>query len=170
MPSENDRIEKTTVLRAPLDQVWRAISDAAQFGTWFGVEFDGPFVAGERVKGRIVPTKVDADVAKAQEPYAGTSFECAVVRIEPMRLLSFRWHPYAVEPGADYSSEPTTLVTFELEEVTAGTKLTITESGYDQIPLERRAAAFKANEEGWTAQTKLIAKYLAGEVAGNVAP
>jgi uncharacterized protein YndB with AHSA1/START domain len=167
--SSTDRIQKTTVLRAPLDRVWRAISDAKEFGTWFGVEFDGPFVAGARLAGRIVATKVDAEVAKAQEPYVGTAFECTVERIEPMRIFSFRWHPYAVEPGADYSSEPTTLVVFELEEVAGGTKLTITESGYDQVPLERRAKAFSANEEGWTAQLKLIEKYLAGVGAGTSA-
>jgi uncharacterized protein YndB with AHSA1/START domain len=167
--SSTDRIRKTTVLRAPLDRVWRAISDAKEFGTWFGVEFDGPFVAGARLAGRIVATKVDAEVAKAQEPYVGTAFECTVERMEPMLVFSFRWHPYAVEPGADYSSEPTTLVTFELEEVAGGTKLTITESGYDQVPLERRAKAFSANEEGWTAQLKLIAKYLAGAGAGTSA-
>ena len=162
MTSNTDRIQKTTVLRAPLERVWRAISDARRFGTWFGVEFDGPFVAGTRLAGRIVPTKVDAEVAKAQEAYAGTAFECTVERMEPMQHFSFRWHPYAVEPGADYSSEPTTLVEFELEEVAGRTKLTITESGYDQVPLERRAEAFSANEGGWTAQLNLIEKYLAG--------
>ncbi|MFL5391596.1 MAG: SRPBCC family protein, partial [Myxococcales bacterium] len=146
--------------RAPLERVWRAISDPAEFGTWFGVAFDGPFVAGARVTGRIVPTKVDAEIAKAQEPYAGAKFECSIDRMEPMRLFSFRWNPYGVEQGVDYSKEPTTLVTFALEEAPGGTKLTITESGFDQIPLERRAKAFSANAEGWAMQAKLIGKYL----------
>jgi uncharacterized protein YndB with AHSA1/START domain len=162
MTGGTDRIEKTALLRAPHDRVWRAISDAKQFGTWFGVEFDGPFVAGARVTGRIVPTRVDAKVAQAQAPYAGLAFECTVERIEPMRLFSFRWHPFAVEPGVDYSSEPTTLVVFELEEVGGDTQLKITESGFDRIPLERRAKAFSANEEGWTEQLKLVQNYLAG--------
>ena len=162
MPTSTDRIEKTVVLRAPLARVWRAISVAKELGTWFGMEFDGPFVAGTRITGRIVPTKVDAEVAKSQQPYAGLTFEFSVDRIEPMRLVSFRWHPFAVDPKVDYTTEPTTLVTFELEEVPGGTKLVITESGFDRIPLERRAKAFTANEQGWTAQLKLIEKYLAG--------
>ena len=166
MAASTDRIEKTILLRAPLARVWRAVSDAKQFGTWFGIEFDGPFVAGARVTGRIAPTKVDAEVAKAQQPYAGMAFEFSVDRIEPMRLVSFRWHPFAVDPNVDYSSEPSTLVMFQLEEVAGGTKLVITESGFDRIPLERRAKAFSANEQGWTAQAKLIEKYLAGSVKG----
>ncbi|MFL5431633.1 MAG: SRPBCC family protein [Myxococcales bacterium] len=160
MQSATDRIQKTVFLRAPLERVWRAISDPGEFGTWFGVAFDGPFVAGARVTGRIVPTKVDAEIAKAQEPYAGTKFECSIDRVEPMRLFSFRWNPYGVEQGVDYSKEPTTLVTFALEEAPGGTKLTITETGFDQIPLERRAKAFSANAEGWAMQAKLIEKYL----------
>jgi uncharacterized protein YndB with AHSA1/START domain len=157
-----DRIEKRIVLKAPIDRVWRAISDSKEFGTWFGVAFDGAFVQGARLKGKIVPTAVDPQVAKMQEPYEGTPFEIAVERIEPPRRLSFRWHPYAVDPEADYSKEPMTLVTFELDEVPGGTRLTITESGFDRIPLARRAEAFKSNEGGWEMQTQLIAKYLAG--------
>lgn len=162
MAASTDRIEKTILLRAPLERVWRAISDAKEFGSWFGVEFDGPFVGGARLTGRIAPTKVDAEVAKAQQPYAGMAFEFRVDRIEPMRLFSFRWHPFAVDPKVDYSSEPATLVVFKLEEVAGGTKLVISESGFDRIPLERRAKAFAANEQGWTMQAKLIEKYLAG--------
>ena len=162
MGSSTDRIEKTVQLRAPLARVWRAISVAKEFGTWFGVEFDGPFAAGARVTGRIVPTKVDVEVAKSQQPYAGIAFEFTVERVEPMKLISFRWHPFAIDPKVDYSKEPTTLVTFKLEEVAGGTKLVISESGFDRIPLERRAKAFTANDEGWTSQIKLIEKYLAG--------
>jgi uncharacterized protein YndB with AHSA1/START domain len=161
MVTASDRIEKTILLRAPLARVWRAISDAKEFGSWFGVAFDGPFVAGSRLTGRIVPTRADPEVAKAQEPYAGKTFECSIDRIEPMRLFSFRWHPYAVDPGIDYSKEPTTLVVFELEEAEGGTRLTITESGFDRIPAARRAEAFTRNDQGWTAQTKLLEKHLA---------
>lgn len=162
MSSNTDRIEKQVLLRAPRERVWRAVSDAEQFGTWFGVQFDGPFVAGALLTGRITPTKVDAEVAKSQEPYAGKPFEWTVERVEPMRLISFRWHPFAIEPGVDYSQEPTTLVMFELEKVAEGTRLTISESGFDRIPLERRAKAFAANDQGWAAQTGLLEKYLAG--------
>ena len=162
MGTSTDRIEKTTLLRAPQERVWRAISDPKQFGLWFGVAFDGPFVAGTQMKGRIVPTKVDPEIAKMQEPHTGKAFEWSVERIEPMRLIAFRWHPFAIEPDVDYSKEETTLIVFELEEAPGGTKLTITESGFDKIPLERRAKAFEANAGGWAAQITLITKYLAG--------
>jgi uncharacterized protein YndB with AHSA1/START domain len=161
MGTDTDRIEKKVLLRAPRDRVWRAISDARQFGSWFGVEFDGPFVAGARMIGKLVPTTVDPEAARSQQPYAGFKFEFAIDRIEPQRLFSFRWHPFAVEPGVDYSKEPATLVIFELEEEAGGTMLTVTESGFDRIPLERRAKAFAANQQGWAAQIKLIEKYLA---------
>jgi uncharacterized protein YndB with AHSA1/START domain len=156
-----DRIEKKILLRAPRERVWRAVSDAKQFGSWFGVAFDGPFAAGARLNAKVAPTTVDAEVAKMQEPYAGKAFEWTVERIEPMRLISFRWHPYAVEEGVDYSQEPTTLIEFELADAPGGILLTMRESGFDQIPLARRAKAYKANEGGWEVQTRLIGKYLA---------
>lgn len=161
MARQTDRIEKKIVLRAPRERVWHAISDAKQFGSWFGVELDGAFVSGLRLTGRIVPTTVDPEVAKLQEPHRGKAFQILVDRIEPMRLFSFRWHPAAVDPATDYSQEPMTLVTFELEEASGGTLLTITESGFDQIPLARRVRAFTSNDDGWTHQTKLLEKYLA---------
>lgn len=161
MTSNTDRIRKQVLLRAPLERVWSAVSDAEQFGSWFGVRFDGPFVAGERLIGRVVPTSVDPDVAKSQEPYEGLRFDVLVERIEPMRLFSFRWHPYAVDPDVDYSGEPRTLVELVLEEVEGDTLLTVTESGFDGVPLERRAKAFEMNEQGWAGQMTLIEKYLA---------
>lgn len=156
-----DRIEKKVLLQSTRERVWNAVSDAAQFGRWFGVAFDGPFVERTRVTGRIVPTTVDADVAAQQKAFEGIPFEFWIERIEPMRRISFRWHPFAIEPGVDYSSEPTTLIEFELADAAGGILLTITESGFDAIPLARRARAFAANDGGWTAQTRLIAKYLA---------
>ena len=157
-----DRIQKRTLLRAPLERVWRAISDADEFGTWFGIRFDGPFVAGERLTGEIVPTTVDPQIAESQKPWEGHRFEVVVDRVEPMRLFSIRWHPYAVDPTIDPSEEPMTLVEFELEGTAEGTVLTITESGFDRIPLARRAEAFEMNEAGWEAQLVLIETYLAG--------
>jgi uncharacterized protein YndB with AHSA1/START domain len=162
-PSATDRIEKTITLRAPLSRVWRAITDSQEFGRWFGVRFQEPFAAGRALTGTITPTEVDPEVAKLQEPYAGIAFDFLIERIEPMRLFSFRWHPGGVDPKVDYSKEPTTLVVFELREVPEGTVLKITESGFDQIPLERRAKAFSGNEAGWEHQTKLVARYLARE-------
>jgi uncharacterized protein YndB with AHSA1/START domain len=161
MSTDTDRVEKRIVLRASLQRVWRAVSDAREFGSWFGVAFDGSFAPGARITGRIVPTTADAAVAETQKPYEGMAFDFTVERIEPERVFSFRWHPFAVDPNVDYSGEPTTLVVFELEEVENGTRLTITESGFDRLPLARRARAFAMNEQGWTAQTKLVEKYLA---------
>jgi uncharacterized protein YndB with AHSA1/START domain len=156
-----DRIQKSVLLKAPLARVWKALTDSKQFGEWFGVRFDAPFVAGTPARGVIAPTTVDADVARMQQPYVGRHFEITVDRIEPQRLFSFRWHPYAIDPDMDYSQESTTLVVFTLDEKPNGVLLTVTESGFDRIPLERRAAAFKANEGGWTMQTTLVEKYLA---------
>lgn len=112
------------------------------------------------MSGRIVPTKVDPEVAKLQEPHTGKRFQILVETIEPMTRFAFRWHPFAIDPSYDYSREPMTLVTFELSEAPEGTLLTITESGFDKIPIERRAQAFNANDGGWTHQAKLIEKYL----------
>jgi uncharacterized protein YndB with AHSA1/START domain len=155
-----DRIEKSVLLRATKKRIWRAIADSAEFGKWFGVRFDSPFFPGAHVRGVIVPTTVDAEVAKAQKPYEGTPFEITVERMEPEKLFSFRWHPYAVEKGADYSAEPTTLVMFELEDAPGGVMLTVSESGFDGIPLERRAKAFEMNEGGWAKQVQLIERYV----------
>ncbi|HVV53640.1 MAG TPA: SRPBCC family protein [Polyangia bacterium] len=161
METSPDRIVKKILLRAPRARVWTAISDARRFGAWFGVELEGPFVAGAPLAGRIVPTTADPEVARTQEPYRGARFEIVVERIEPPRLFSFRWHPFAVDPGCDYRGEPMTLVTFELDEAPGGTALTLTESGFDRLPPERRAKAFPANDGGWAAQMTLLEKYLA---------
>ena len=160
---DTNRIEKKILLNAPLDRVWRAISDSQRFGKWFGVAFDGPFIAGQQVVGRIVPTQVDPDVARLQEPVRGMAWRAQIERIEPMRLFSFRWHPYAIDPAHDYSAEPMTLVTLELAAAEGGVLLTITETGFDQIPLSRRAKAFEANDGGWAHQARLVEKYLALE-------
>jgi uncharacterized protein YndB with AHSA1/START domain len=154
-----DRIEKTVVLQAPLERVWRAISDAREFGSWFGMALDGPFVAGNRVVGTIAPTQVDPDVAATQAPHAGTRVVLDVEAVEPMRRFAYRWSPDIGDGGATHAT--TTLVTFDLEPVDGGTRLTITESGFDAIPLERRATVLAGNDAGWTAQTGLIAQYLA---------
>lgn len=156
-----DRIQKQVLLRAPLSRVWQAITDSKQFGSWFGVKFPGPFKAGDHIVGAIAPTMVDPQVAAMQKPYEGMRFEITIDRIEPKKLFAFRWHPFGVDPKIDYSKEPTTLVEFVLEERPEGVLLTVTESGFDRVPAERRAAAFKANEGGWAAQMTLIQKYLA---------
>jgi uncharacterized protein YndB with AHSA1/START domain len=160
MPSETDRIEKVVVLRASRSRVFRALTDSKEFGAWFGVRFEAPFVPGARMTGTIVPTTADPEVAKTQHPYEGATFEIVVDRIEPEKLFSFRWHPFAVDKTYDYSKEEMTLVEFTLSDTSGGTRLTVTETGFDKIPLARRAKALEMNTGGWAAQMRLIEKYL----------
>jgi uncharacterized protein YndB with AHSA1/START domain len=162
-----DRIEKKILLRAPRKRVWQALTDFKEFGSWFGVKFDEPFKPGAALRGVLVGTSVDAEVAKMQQKYRGVPFEMTVETMEPERLFSLRWHPNAHEPGVDYSGEPTTLVEFTLEEVADGVMLTVIESGFDRIPLARRAKAFTANDGGWSIVVKLIEGYLAQEGHGK---
>jgi uncharacterized protein YndB with AHSA1/START domain len=166
MASDTDQIVRKILLRAPRERVWHAISDSRQFGTWFGADFNGTFVAGTSVTGRIVGTKVDPEVAAMQKTHAGKPMEFWVDRIEPMRLFSYRWHPYPFDPGVDYSKEATTLVVFELEDAPGGILVTVTESGFDQIPIERRATAFERHSGGWTQQVTLVEKYVAAHREG----
>ncbi|MGH8147536.1 MAG: SRPBCC family protein [Rhodanobacteraceae bacterium] len=161
MNGNTDRIERQVLLKVPRERVWRALSEAEQFGTWFGVRFDAPFAEGATVTGGITPTKVDAQVAAMQKPHEGTPFEWVVERIEPMQRITFRWHPFAVDKSVDYASEPMTRIVFELHDAPDGTLLTVTESGFDALPPARRANAIAANEDGWAHQMMLITKYLA---------
>ncbi len=147
----SDRIEKKVLLRASRARVWRAVTDAGEFGSWFRAKLESGFAVGKRVSGRVT-----------YPGYENLKFEVTVERMDAEQLFSFRWHPFAVDPGVDYSKEPTTLVVFELEEVPDGTRLTITETGFDGIPLARRAQAFKMNDQGWAAQARLVEKYVAG--------
>lgn len=156
-----DRIEKRILLRASRDRVWRALTDSREFGAWFGMRFSEPFAAGKIMQGTIAPTTVDPQVAAMQKQFEGLAFEIIVDRIEPQRLFSFRWHPGAVDPTVDYTHEPMTLVEFVLGDAEGGVLLTVTESGFDRIPLSRRAAAFSGNDEGWAMVVTLIEKYLA---------
>jgi uncharacterized protein YndB with AHSA1/START domain len=144
-----DRIEKRVVLRAPRSRVWRAIADSREFGTWFGIAWEGPFEPGATVRGRITIPK-----------YEHLFGEVTVERIEPERLLTFRWHPNAHDPKEDYSKEPTTLVEFHLKETPEGTELTVIESGFDQLPLSRRGEAFRSNEGGWAQQIANISRHV----------
>ncbi len=145
-----DRIERTIVLRAPRSRVWRALARADEFGAWFGVALEGTFAPGAHLTGRI--TTPD---------FEHLTMEITVERVEPEQLLSYRWHPFAIEPDVDYSHEPTTLVEFHLEEVADGTQLTVMESGFDRIPLARRATAFRMNDQGWAEQLTRIERYVA---------
>jgi uncharacterized protein YndB with AHSA1/START domain len=157
---ETDRIEKSILLRAPRERVWRALTDSKEFGVWFGVKFDEPFIPGATLRGALVGTSVDAEVAKMQQQYRHIPFEITIERLEPQTRFSFRWHPAAHERGVDYSSEPTTLIVFELKDAPEGILLTVTESGFDRLPPERRVKAFSSNEQGWGVVVQLIRKYL----------
>jgi uncharacterized protein YndB with AHSA1/START domain len=147
--TSTDRIEKQVILRAPRSRVWRAISNAEEFGAWFAVKLEGTFVEGATISGKIT-----------HPGYEHLTMEIQVERIEPEKYFSYRWHPYAVDPAVDYSTEPTTLVEFRLEDADGGTLLTIVESGFDRIPIERRAKAFRMNDQGWTQQTRNIERHV----------
>ena len=150
MGARTDRIEKKIRLRAPLSRVWRALTDAREFGAWFQVELEGAFAPGARVRGKITTPG-----------YEHLTMEITVERMEPERLFSYRWHPYAIDPKLDYSSEPTTLVEFQLAPVAEGTLLTVVESGFDRIPAARRAEAYRMNDGGWAEQMKNIERHVA---------
>jgi uncharacterized protein YndB with AHSA1/START domain len=151
MSQSTDRIEREMLLKAPRARVWRALSNAEEFGNWFGVNLKGQkFVAGQKARGQItIPG------------YEHVVFEVLVESVEPERLLSMRWHPYAIDPKVDYSQEPTTLIEFRLKDAPGGTLLTLVESGFDQIPPARRLEAFRMNSGGWDQQMKNIEKHVA---------
>jgi len=146
----SDRIEKQIDIAAPVSRVWRALTDHREFGEWFRVKIDGPFVAGQASRGYIT-----------WPGYEHLKWEATIQKIEPEKYFSFTWHPYAIDPKHDYSKEPTTLVEFHLEKAAAGTRLRVIESGFDKIPFERRAEAFLKNDGGWTQQMANIKEYVA---------
>ena len=145
-----NRIEKRLELNAPVSRVWRALTDHREFGEWFRVKLDGPFVPGEISRGHIT-----------YPGYEHLKWEAVVQKMEPERLFSFTWHPYSVDPKIDYSKETPTLVEFRLEGTTTGTLLLLTESGFGEIPSDRRLEAFRRNDGGWTEQMKNIENYVA---------
>jgi len=144
-----DRIEKQIELKAPVSRVWRALTDHREFGEWFRVRIDGPFVPGQVSTGNIT-----------YPGYEHLKWEAVVQKMEPEKLFSFTWHPYAIDPKMDYSGEPQTLVEFTLDPVPGGTLLRVTESGFDKIPGNRRAEAFRMNDGGWAQQMKNIEKHV----------
>jgi uncharacterized protein YndB with AHSA1/START domain len=146
----NDRIEKQVELKAPVSRVWRALTDYREFGEWFHVKLEGPFVAGKQARGYIT-----------HPGYEHLQMTMVVQKIEPERLFSYTWHPYAIDPKVDYSQETPTLVEFTLEKSAKGTLLKVTESGFDKIPSGRRLEAFRMNENGWGQQLKNIESYVA---------
>lgn len=167
-----DRIEKQVDIAAPPSRVWKALTDSAEFSRWFNVELDGPFVVGKPVKGvyaddKLPPKEAIAEIERSvglepapiRMPPKGTTF-CTVEKMEPEKLFSFRWIPYGLDASIDLATEPTTLVEFRLEPHGGGTRLTITESGFDRVPAHRRTRAFRMNDHGWTAQAKNIQNHV----------
>lgn len=150
MTISTDRIEKKIQLRASRSRVWRALTDAAEFGSWFGVKLESAFAPSARVQGQIT-----------HPGYEHLKMNLTIERIDPEHFFSYRWHPYAVDPKVDYSNEPTTLVEFHLEASEGGTLLTVIESGFDQVPPARRAEAYRMNTQGWTAQLDNIERHVA---------
>jgi uncharacterized protein YndB with AHSA1/START domain len=146
----NDRIEKRIELKASVSRVWRALTDYREFGEWFRVRLDGPFVPGQVARGSVT-----------YPGYEHVTWEVVVQVMEPEQLFSFTWHPYATDPGIDYSQEPSTLVEFRLQKIDGGTLLVLTESGFDQIPPGRRFEAFRRNDGGWAQQMKNIENHVA---------
>ncbi len=145
-----DRIEKRIELKAPVSRVWRALTDHREFGEWFKVKLEGPFVAGKVARGQIT-----------HPGYEHVQMQMVVQKIEPERLFSFTWHPYGIDPKVDYSKETPTLVEFRLEKSAVGTLLEVTESGFDKVPSGRRDEAFRMNDNGWAQQMKNIESYVA---------
>jgi uncharacterized protein YndB with AHSA1/START domain len=146
----SNTIEKRIELKAPVSRVWRAITDHREFGEWFKVDLDGPFVPGHVARGRIT-----------HPGYEHVTWQATVKEMQPEKLFSFTWHPYAIDPNVDYSSEPPTLVEFRLEPTATGTLLVVTESGFDKIPAHRRDEAFRMDDNGWAQQIKNIESHVA---------
>lgn len=150
MNTSTDRIERQIILKAPRAKVWRALTNAEEFGNWFGVNFKGKsFVAGQRTQGQL-----------SYPGYEHVIMEVLIDQIVPKKLFSWRWHPYAVKPEIDYSQEEATLVVFELKDAEGGTLLTVVESGFDKVPAARRDEAFRMNTGGWEQQMKRIEKHV----------
>jgi uncharacterized protein YndB with AHSA1/START domain len=145
-----NRIEKRLELKASVARVWRALTDYREFGEWFGVKIDGPFVAGAPATGQLT-----------YPGYEHLRWQVVIQKMEPERLFSFTWHPYAIDPNKDYSQETPTLVEFRLEATAAGTLLQVTESGFDKLPPDRYADALRMNDSGWSTQLKRIESHVA---------
>lgn len=150
MPEKiSEKIEKQIHIAAPISRVWRALTDPQQFGEWFKVKFEGPFIAGEPIIGQIT-----------HPGYEHVRMEFVVGEIIPETYFSYRWHPFAVKPDIDYTQEEKTLVEFTLEESDGGTLLKVTESGFEKVPEYRRAEALSKNTGGWAQQMKNIEAYV----------
>lgn len=147
---DTDRIERSILIQATRERVWRALTDAEQFGAWFGADLAGKsFKQGERTRGHFTSPS-----------HADRFFDVVIERIEPQDRMAFFWHPYPVEPGIDYESEEPTLVSFHLEDAPGNAiLLTVVESGFDKVPPQRRRKAFEMHSAGWDQQLQNVARH-----------
>ena len=138
-----DRIEEQVRLPQPPARVWRALTDPAELGEWFGARIAGETIApGSQVKGYLV-----------HPGFQHVLFDVIIEEMVPERRFAWRWHPHAVEGGVDYTTEQRTLVTFTLEPTRdGGTLLRVVETGFGTMPPARRASALLGNTKGWTGQ------------------
>ena len=143
-------IEKQIDIKAPISRVWQALTDHRQFGEWFRVALEEPFLPAKTARGRIT-----------WPGYEHLTMEFFVQKIDPEHYFSYTWHPYGIDPKVDYSKEEPTLVEFRLQPTATGTLLTVTESGFEKIPASRRDEAFRMNDGGWAQQVKNIESYVA---------
>ena len=145
-----DRIERKVLLNASRKHVWDALTDAEQFGSWFGIALKGKtFEAGRTIEAPITYPSYEHVIWKAK-----------IERILPQTLFSFWWHPFAVDAGVDYDKETPTLVEFTIEDHAPGILLRVVESGFNAVPEARRQKAFKMNSRGWDEQMSNIENYL----------
>jgi uncharacterized protein YndB with AHSA1/START domain len=154
MAAFNDRIEQRAILRAPVDRVWRALTDTTKFCEWFGAELKGRFEPGARI-----------DASNYFEGYGDRNWAFLVDRVEPMRLLSWRWHPFPVRRDVDYEAETPTLVVFELAHDPNGTLVTVTETGFESLPADRREEAYEAHVGGWADQLNSLDRFVRSKAA-----
>ncbi len=149
-----NRIEKHIALKAPVARVWRALTDSREFGAWFRVRLEGPFMPGQVTRGQMT-----------YPGYEHVVWEATIEKMEAERLFSFTWPQIRCLDKAEYSSDytdaPKTLVEFRLEPAgNGGTLLTVTESGFERMPADWRNDAMRRNEGGWEQQLRNIESHV----------
>ena len=160
LSESTDEIRLAAHLDAEFERAWQIFADATEFGRWFGMALTGPFINGQDSRGSLVPTEANSEVAAQQRPFAGRPVHLLDVEIVVNQSVSFGWHPFALDPGIDYSGEPPTRVQFHLTARDKGVDLIVSETGFDALPQGRRDEAFRAHQGGWRMQIDLIQAWL----------
>jgi uncharacterized protein YndB with AHSA1/START domain len=148
--TDTNTVERSILIKGSRERVWRALTNAEEFGAWFGANLSGQvFEPGRRARGLMTEPGMEH-----------MYFDVVVERMQPQETMSFHWHPYAVLPDVDYSQEEPTLVTFTLKDAPGdGILLTVLESGFDNIPQHRRREAFEMHSKGWEYQLQNVARH-----------